>query len=230
MNKKLRTTNLVLLLCLIPLLTACTLKVPTSMDDVKSLFSKKTEEAAKDTKTVEESPFESKKSTSVLGKLKEILGMKKAVECTYAYENYEGTIYTDGTNMRVNSKIVMDEQTLEMNTIINNGFMYSWQEGQTTGTKMDLAELETQASDLEDQTTETITTPNYFKEMDYKCIDKPISSDLLDLPQEVEFQEFTIPSVPGLTEGMEDIDLCGMCDTIPEASEKEACKAELNCN
>lgn len=200
------------------------------MDDVKNLFSKKSPEAAKDSqqeKGKEKSAFApaEKGNKSPLGKLEEILGMKKAMECTYTYENLEGKVYTDGTNMRAQAKIQMGEDLIDSNTIYTPEYLYTWMEGQSTGTKISIKDLE--EVDTTSETEETpIAAPDYFVNMEYSCEDKAIEPSMFALPEGVEFTELNIPEMTDLVEG---VNMCGMCDSLPMASEVEACKTEFNC-
>jgi len=227
MNKKLRTVNLALLLCLIPLLTACTL--PKSIDDVKNIFSRNTQDAAKDVKPQEESPFSREtKKTSPLGKLEEILGMKKAMECTYSYENIEGLIYTDGTNVRVKTKMQGEEELVNTNAIYTPEFLYTWKEGQTEGTKISIKNLENSMTEAaQEENASASATPPYLLDMEYSCEDKEIDQNMLIIPEEVNFVELDLSRMGKF---VDDLDMCSMCNSIPLAEEKEACKTEFGCN
>jgi hypothetical protein len=201
------------------------------MDDLKSMFSKTTPEAAKDTQpgeTTKESAFGKPASKSPLGKLGEILGMKKAMECTYTYNEFEGKVYTDGTNMRTSSKIQMGEELVDTNTILTSEYLYSWMGGQTTGTKIALKDFEY------DEETGTVPedlpeTPDYFANMNYTCEEKAVDSTMFELPAGVEFTEFNISAMKEAASNPEDFDMCGMCGAIPTATEKEACMVEFEC-
>lgn len=236
MNKKIRNLTLVLLISLIPLLTACNIKVPTSIDEVKDLFAEAIPEAAKDTqpaKVVEESPFEEQTATSPLGKLEEILGMKKAMECTYTYQELEGKVYTDGTNARIQAKIKMGDQLLNTNSIYTADYLYTWSENQTTGAKIAIKNFEQEAKDkAEKQEPEKSLpeTPDYLADMNYTCVEKDIDSSEFSLPEGVEFMELNIPEVTDETAKTDSVDLCKMCDSIPLEDEKSACKTELKCD
>ncbi len=230
MNKKYtKFISYLLLISLIPLLTACSIKIPSSVDDIKNLFSKTEPEAAKDEKPLPEdqSPFEAeiKPIETGLGKLEEILANKKSMECTYTFEDLTGTIYTDGKDLLFNSKIKTGVELMEVSTLMKDDYMYSWAVGQSTGTKFAINDVEN-PKESEENATPAPELPDQIKYMSYTCEEKEIEASTFELPQGVEFVDPTqaLNDAPDTN-----IDYCKACDQSTSLDEREACKTALNC-
>ncbi len=225
--------SLGLLLLLIPFLTACTLP-----ESIKSAFSNKKPEAAKDanvsqnSKTNEKSPFSQKESSESLSGLEDILkqskNSQKTMKCEISYtdpvrkEQFEGLAYTDGKRLRMSTKTRSEEGEMEYNTIYDGEYYYTWVNDQKQGTKVEVAKMVGQKTQTQTQGTETQNELMALPNIKYDCKEESLEPSLFEPPSNIEFSSISIPDISKE-------DLCSSCNGSLDKTERDACLAQLKC-
>jgi hypothetical protein len=169
--------------------------------------------------------------------IKDLLGMGKTVKCTSTNTSDKfsttGTTYVSGEKVR--SDVVSQmENAAEKNShiIVAGGWMYMWNEGSTTGIKIDTNSVKQNnppATDNPDQGTGTPPADNQFdSKANFDCSLWTADESVFALPQGVTFTDQSailnnlknsVPQTPG--------NACAVCDSIPNAAAKAQCQA--NC-
>ena len=157
--------------------------------------------------------------------------------CTY--EDPEtgdsGTFYVAGGSMRGDVTSTTDGKTETNHMIFMDGYMYIWMDGETTGFKTATdfeGEEEADTADINGDT-ETSTTFDTQKELDYNCSSWRVDSSKFTLPEGVEFMDFsqyTQPAAPASGNGAtyDTSTQCAACESL-DADSKAQCKVALGC-
>ncbi|MFC1753545.1 hypothetical protein ACFL96_09170, partial [Thermoproteota archaeon] len=157
--------------------------------------------------------------------------LKCSWDFTMEGESASGTVYVKGDKFR--SEVLVSGETAY--SMSDGTHMYSWSTMQADGmkfrmdsfeepeTKQDIGDFKESGSDAQDLNTE----------YDYKCTPWVVSSSKFVPPGDVKFADMT-ETMQQMAEmgsggdmgGMEDFDVCGMCDMIPEGPDRDDCLAE----
>lgn len=178
--------------------------------------------------TKQEQKQEQTNGESFSGSLKQLLGMGKKVVCSFEYKDPEGksltsgTVYIDGVRNRSEIKIKAEgdegNEELNMNVIsISDGKTgYMWNDGQKTGTKFDIAEMEKTGEEAREQNqNQQDIQKNFEEKYDYKCKDWRVDESKFNVPTDVEFVDM-MEQVKQMKEGLADV-----CNQLPEPQKSQ---------
>jgi hypothetical protein len=173
----------------------------------------------------------------VSASLKDLLGMGKTVKCTSTNTSDKfsttGTTYVSGEKVRSDVVSKMENAT-ETNShiIVAGGWMYMWNEGATTGIKIDTNAAKQEAAPAPDNSSQGNASSQPSDQFDNKanfdCSPWTADESVFAIPQNVSFTDQSallnnlknnVPKAPG--------NACAVCDSIPDATAKAQCKA--NC-
>jgi hypothetical protein len=139
--------------------------------------------------------------------------------CTFSVEESKGTVYVDGSKVREDFEITMDDKVTKSHVIVMDNTMYSWSDGEKTGLKMSFDPKETPAA-VESPSAGSSGNFNADTSMNYKCGVWLPDSSKFSLPTGVTFSSFDIP-----TKGSSQ---CSYCDAL-SGDDKTQCLTALKC-
>lgn len=175
------------------LLASCwkkeTVEAPNKIDQTvitQEITSEKT------TETNNEEVSEEKITSTMM----EIFKKWKPTTCTFKnttedWQTYDTTMYVDWKNMRYTMKWEIEWNLFENNVIIKDWYTYSWSNMSKQWFKMK------QDPEENDNTQEKSneSTKDMTKTYEFDC-KKWVEKTILELPANIEFQEFDIPTIP----------------------------------
>lgn len=131
-----------------------------------------------------------------------ILGLDSQM-CTFedSETGDKGTYYVARGSMRGDVTTTTDGKTQVSHMVYKDGFMYTWMDGEATGYKMvaNFEEEESAENSEVDSNVETSTTFDTEEEFDYNCSSWRVDSSKFELPEGIEFIDFsqyTTPTLP----------------------------------
>lgn len=215
-------------------------------------FKEKEEKSeAKPTPTSEEG------EESFFGSLKDLMGLGKAMKCTYSSENEmgktSGVTYISGQKARSDSKFTDSAGQTTGSYMINDGeWVYIWTSDQKEGMKMKVQEMEREQkpTELPEQEGEQaqISYQDAQKEMqqevDYKCTSWQADNSVFTPPTNVAFKNWgeemkkMEEEIEKMKEEMQGFDLgdapqtqdmCASCEALPDEEAKLDCKINFGC-
>lgn len=142
--------------------------------------------------------------------IKGLMAKGASMKCTFSAEEYEGirnydqVLWIDGEKFR--TEVKMDaEEYMEVYSISDGEYMYSWSNMNTEGTKLKLESMEEMADEYSDTSSGSIDTDVKF---DYSCLPWVVTNDKFVPPSDVEFQDLTAMMEEAMQQ-LEDMDIEG---------------------
>ncbi len=178
---------------------------------------------------------------TVVGSLKDLLGMGKKLECSWEYVDEEGqskmtgVLWTDGVRSRTQTSTETAGQVYAMNFVTDGVNGYMWEEGKPQGFKYALNEMETEPEAVEEEEVEEEGDQNLkyvdksmFENYNYQCKGWMVDEAKFSVPTEVEFVDM-MAQVQQMQESMEQVQdsLAGVCNSLPEP-QKSQCLESMN--
>jgi hypothetical protein len=149
-----------------------------------------------------QAPVQSEQATSqeaakpadkIINSIKDAIGLGTQMKCTYTSKNgdssFESTVYVKGSQY----KSVMAIGGKNMNAIFDGTTIYSWIDGQTTGTKFTMACMTDLKSSLPQEQKDSVNAPvkdpadSFNNAVDTKCV--PSSEADFTVPTNVTFTD-----------------------------------------
>jgi hypothetical protein len=171
--------------------------------------------------------------------LKDLLTLGKNYKCTFE-DTQDGTttsgeIYIAGKKFRSNLVVKQDGKVMEMHSLSDNTWMYTWGDMMETGMKMNIEEMEKLGEDVSGENVpgKTVTakdTAGYTEQNDFRCKPWVVDNSKFKLPNDVEFVDLT-ETLNNLQEGTQEMmqESCKMCDLAPDEASKQECRTGLGC-
>ncbi len=181
-----------------------------------------------DATSAETSPFEKKEETKKdgpLGKLGELLNKHKNMVCTYEEQGNHVEIYTDGQNLKLVIKGEMGGKPYEATSLFTGDYLYNWSNIQEDGIKISTKNASENSNYMDLSTSLQEEFDIKADDIQYKCEEKALSANAFELPKDRTFHEIGLPK----TDASGQIDMCGICETIEEVTEKDACRSQFDC-
>lgn len=172
--------------------------------------------------------------------LKDLILGSKALKCNYKDNNTESTFYMADKKMRSDSQLTTEGKAFKNHTIMIDKTSYVWNEGDKTGFKMTVPDINSQVSTTPSTTGEK-SEIDLNKKANYNCGDWSKDESLFELPVGVEFKDLSslIPTTPQASAQNEinpnpenksiKSSQCLACDSAP-AESRAQCKIALGCN
>lgn len=173
---------------------------------------------------------------NITGNLKSLLGMNKSLKCTWSMNDEgiknEGVTYVKGNKSRSEMKTEIPEQG-EMNVIsITDGeWFYSWDTKTKQGTKMKLTEMETEIAEAPESNNDQGETEMNYEQMmeqniNYQCQATNIDDVMFVPPTDAQFVDLT-ESLKEMEEQAEQMkaNMCQLCEMLP-TDQKADCLAD----
>lgn len=169
-------------------------------------------------------------TTKLSGSVFDLVKLNIPMRCVYEERvsddvTISGTMYTDGTNSRSNSRLKTLEKETQTNTIYTGDMVYIWASGDTQGVQMDMKRyIEKMPKDLETSGSKVpADLAKLDEKLNFECIKWDIDKNMFSIPTTFKFVD--------ITEALFKIqeDPCLICDTI-EPSRKAQCIKALKCN
>ena len=168
--------------------------------------------------------------------LKDLMGSGKNLECSWEFEDPEGKgrttglVYIAGNRSRSEVRVRVEgegEELANMDLIsINDGQMgYMWNEGQTTGSKYNIAEMEKLGEEMsqgQENITQNQTQNDWENIYNYQCKNRRVDESKFSVPTNVEFTDMMaqMQQMQEQTENMK-----GVCDDLPEPQKSQCLEA-----
>jgi len=168
--------------------------------------------------------------------LKDLMGSGKNLECSWEFEDPEGKgrttglVYIAGNRSRSEVRVRVEgegEELANMDLIsINDGEMgYMWNEGQTTGSKYNIAEMEKLGEEMsqgQENITQNQTQNDWENIYNYECKNWRVDESKFSVPTNVEFTDMMaqMQQMQEQTENMK-----GVCDDLPEPQKSQCLEA-----
>lgn len=168
--------------------------------------------------------------------LKDLMGSGKNLECSWEFEDPEGKgrttglVYIAGNRSRSEVRVRVEgegEELANMDLIsINDGQMgYMWNEGQTTGSKYNIAEMEKLGEEMsqgQENITQNQTQNDWENIYNYQCKNWRVDESKFSVPTNVEFTDMMaqMQQMQEQTENMK-----GVCDDLPEPQKSQCLEA-----
>jgi hypothetical protein len=173
-------------------------------------------------------------SKSTSNTLKILLATKTPQKCTYSVESAatSGTVYVSNGKVRGDYATTVEGKPMSGHVIVSGGYSYVWSDGNTQGFKMamNLNEVASISGDIENRASSQM--PDLNQKVDYNCSAWAADEKLFAPPSDVTFSSFAAPSLPtaNTPSSSNNESACAVCDNIPDAQAKEACKTQLKCD
>lgn len=175
------------------------------------------------------------------GSLKQLIGAGKTAECSFQFNNPDGNgattglVYVDGvrsrSEIRVRAEGREETNTINMDLIsVSDGEMaYMWDEGQKTGTKYNIAEMEKLGKEMQEgqeNTDQNQVQKNWEEMYDYRCKKWRVDESKFNIPTDIEFTDM-MEQMKQAQEQMEDLkqSMQGVCDNLPEPQKSQCIDA-----
>jgi hypothetical protein len=140
--------------------------------------------------------------------------------CTFTTEESKGTVYVDGSKVREDFEVTLDNKIMKSHVIVMDNTMYNWSDGEKNGLKMSFDPKATPVA-VESPSAGSSGNFNADTSMNYKCGVWLPDSSKFTLPTGVTFSSFEIP-----TQGSSQ---CSYCDALT-GDDKTQCLKAMNCN
>jgi hypothetical protein len=158
----------------------------------------------------------------VAGTLKDLLTGGQAQKCTYSNENDAaktvGTVYASGGKMRLDIQSNVSDKTINSHVIVDSQYSYVWTDQQKQGFKMAI----TKETPNPGQKKESV---DLNQPVNYKCQSWNTDNSFFNLPSDITFTTFTVPSPAANGSGNQ----CALCDNVPEGEARDTCRTQLKC-
>jgi len=164
---------------------------------------------------------------TTLSSLKDLIAKGLSQTCSYSTDKSQGSIYMSGGKVRADIDTTVGSVAEKAHMIMINGTSYIWMDGKTTGFKMTVDLNATPVPGASPSSSaQSGIDPNTA--MNYKCSVWLADASKFTLPTDVKFATFSIPTVPGTTNGSSS-SLCSNCDSL-SGDAKTQCLTALKCN
>jgi hypothetical protein len=177
----------------------------------------------------------------VTGTIKDLMAMGQKQKCTWETPEAKGVVYVDGNKVRtqvtvVRTKDMPADMGTEVNSIDDGQWIYTWNEGMDTGTKMKsevVDELDDGMTEAEmDMPTDDMVDDMMDEQaMNYKCVKWTGDKSQFIPPKNVKFQDMSemmqnLPGTPGAMQqnmGNDGGNVEDACAMAPTPEEKAKC-------
>lgn len=158
-------------------------------------------------------------------------------QCTYTYSDDNvtstGKIYLDNGQMRGDTTATMDGKAYNAHILIRDNMMYSWENSQPQGVKMDYTKVQAMAKDFEVQSKENPSMPDLNQKHDYDCTGWTPDAATFAVPSDIEFVDFTkqleqLNSMQQKLPASTGQDTCGVCEQLT-GDQKTQCLQVVKC-
>lgn len=161
--------------------------------------------------------------------LRDLMSMGANQMCTFtdAESNSSGTMYIGSGDMRGDFVSQSQGSTFTSHLIAAGNDVYMWFEGQTTGFKTSMTDLD----NISGMGTDDEKTVDVNKQVDYSCGPWAVDRSTFDLPAGITFTDFGEMMDESMRENgamMETEVSCQACDSLPSEAQAQ-CRAALGC-
>lgn len=171
-----------------------------------------------------EQAMEGTNSDAFVGSIGDLMKDGKDVTCTFSRSDaggdMEGTVFVarDG-RMRGEFTLASPQfGTMTMQVIRDGAYGYTWgfpSATQGTKTKLDNEGKPIKKNDKDG--------PSLDEDMEYRCAAWRVDTSKFVPPSDVQFQD--VSAMVNAAQGAK----CGVCDSVPDASDKENCRKAMGC-
>ena len=165
---------------------------------------------------------QSEQTPAIEGKsVKELMSYSGSQQCKYedTSTGSSGTVYVGGGKMRGDFTSMAATATVNSHMISDGQFAYRWSDGQNTGVKMAIGDIEKPSASPQTQTADV------DKKYDYKCSSWVVDNSKFAVPASVKFSDMsemmkgTMMQGSGKPTGVDS----SACNSITDATAKAAC-------
>lgn len=158
-----------------------------------------------------------------------LLEEQRPLRCTFTDTNsnmkIDGTIYTNGINLRSNVRSDTGLAYNDTNAMILGDMVYMWTVTQTLGFSLNIKDfLSNNLQSASDTNIEQTVDQNILEKHLFTCTNWSNNQDMFVLPDNVQFMDFE-EALNKLKESP-----CTICDNITDPSKKASCVQSLGCN
>jgi hypothetical protein len=159
--------------------------------------------------------------------LKEMLTSGVSQTCTYndtiANSEVSGTSYVAGGKVRADFSSTSEGKVTRGHTIFDGTVSYIWMDDTKTGFKFEIdpAEIKTDSN--------TEVQGFDLNNMAYDCKSWNVDDSMFEVPADVTFSGFSVPTGNQGTQMTGNQNLCASCDSL-SGDQKTQCLAALKCN
>lgn len=173
------------------------------------------------------------KNESSTSSLKDLITKGGSQTCTYTTESGSGKVYVAGGKVRGDFETKTEDLTLKSHMIVKDNTSYIWTDGQNTGFKMTFDTASEPAPTIDKGDSSTANSGfDMGTDYNYSCNSWNTDASMFDLPEEISFNEFNLP-----TSGMQpasgsqggSASQCSYCDALT-GTDKAQCLTALKCN
>jgi hypothetical protein len=182
---------------------------------------------------VSNQPGQAAESTETSGSptsLKDLLAKGVAQTCTFSNDASSGTVAISGGKVRGDFDATVEGNVVKSHMIVDGNTSYIWMDGQATGFKATFdAEAAKDSSTTTPKTAQGSIDAN--ESLNYNCKPGIINASAFDLPKDVSFTEFSIPTIAPSAKDSgtgSTSDQCAVCNSLSGDSKTQCLKA-LNC-
>jgi hypothetical protein len=168
------------------------------------------------------------------GTLKSLLANGKSVKCSFDNSASDsakssGTVYVASGKMRGDFQVTSAETTTVSHMIVDSQNSYLWTDNSKQGFKFAVNQQE--PTGTTSGTSGGSQGPDINQTVNYSCQDWSPDNSMFNLPSDITFSAFTVPTVPVVTGAStgNTSSQCAVCDNIPAGTARDTCKAQLNC-
>jgi len=173
---------------------------------------------------------------TITGNIKDLFAQNAALECTFSYDaesgSSEGTVYIANHKMRGDfSYNGGDGQSMKGSMIRDNEYIYTWNDAQEQGFKMQIDKTKGDAMKEDPDHSDSETFDFDHQDADYRCRPWMVNSSMFTPPADVEFIDFAAQT-EGLQKNLKKTmgdDHCASCDQLPEGDVRNQCLSALGC-
>ena len=172
--------------------------------------------------------------------LKDLIGSGKNLECSWEFENPEnggktsGLVYIAGNRSRSEVRVRVEGEGAELANMdlisVSDGEMgYMWNEGQTTGSKYNIAEMEKLGEEMQEgqeNMAQNQVQNDWENIYNYECKNWRVDESKFSVPTNVEFTDM-MAQMQQMQEQTEDMkeSMKGVCDNLPEPQKSQCLEA-----
>ncbi|MCR4263996.1 MAG: hypothetical protein NUV98_04750 [Candidatus Roizmanbacteria bacterium] len=192
-------------------------------------------ESVSDTMPGSNPPSNSKTSANQPQSLRALMQLGSNQTCTFSdtESQSEGTVYIAGGNVRGDFSSELTDSEMVSHMIVTDETMYMWVDGQTSGFKMSLTELEEAQDDTALNEQNSPKSVDIDKQIDYECSSWRVENSVFTPPSTIEFTDFSemMESAEGMMEesDTDTSDQCAVCANLPDSA-KQQCLDSFSCN
>lgn len=181
-------------------------------------------------------------SNTFAGTLSDLMAKKTPVNCQVSIGQsgmtQTQTIYFDGSNLRTDVAMNVEDRQNTAHVVLKDGWEYMWSEGVASGaagnigTKINVSELKKQQAQVASEAPQNNGGIDIQRTMNFSCIPWVPDAAQFALPADIQFQDMTsfgtgAGSVPAVGAGgipTAPANLCDVCKNIPVGSARTQCE------